>query len=236
MIDTDDVINMRGVSVSCNGPAPRSKSSCMTHTSFHSDRSVTQMAHRRRSATWSSAQSSVRASVRSAFTLVELIVVILIIMVLMGLLLPAIGMVRQSVNKGAAQTTMTGLHMAMTVYFQEDARKRYPAMEADKTLQTKMVVAGPKRALDLLREKGLNWKLDQVDGATGALLDPWSRPFQYQLDDNMDDVIDRPAPRNDWNGKDVEPYAYVWSFGQPKNNTDETPAGAERWIYKAVTK
>lgn len=169
----------------------------------------------------------------AAFTLIELIVAILIIVILMGLLFPAIAMVRNSVNRGAATSVVAGLHMALDVYFQEDPRKRYPPVDTGGTFQTRMVISGDDLALDLLRPKGLEWRLEQVDGTAGHLLDPWGRAYRYALDENMDGTIDRPAPQSDWNGKDREPYAYVWSYGRPDKD-DTLPANAERWIYHPV--
>lgn len=168
-----------------------------------------------------------------AFTLIELMVGILIMVVLMSLLLAAIGAVRQSVNRGAAATMIANLHMALDVYVQEERRKRYPPVDTGGTLQTRMVITGGDLALDLLRRSGLEWRLEQVDPADGYLVDPWHRAYRYVVDDNMDGVIDRPAPRSDWNGKQREPYAYVWSHGRPRQN-DTDPAQAEQWIYHEV--
>jgi competence protein ComGC len=173
------------------------------------------------------------APVRAAFTIVELLVVILIIVVLMGLLLPAIAMVRNSVNKGAGDAMVTSIHMAMDVYFQEEPRKRFPPVEADGTLKTNMVVAGPKLTLDLLRDKGLEWRMDDhIDSTSGALIDPWGRTYMYRLDDNMDGTADKPAAHDEWNGKGREPYAYVWCYGKPVDATDTTPAAVDRWLFK----
>lgn len=169
----------------------------------------------------------------AAFTLIEIMVAILIIVVLISLLLPAIAVVKNSVNRGAAESTVTGIHMAVEVYYQEEPRKRLPPIEIGGDLKTQMVVTGPKRTLDLLRDKGLEWRRDQVDDTTGALLDPWGRAYQYRVDENMDGTADKPAARSDWNGKDKEPYAYVWSYGKPSSG-DTNPANAERWIYRKV--
>lgn len=168
-----------------------------------------------------------------AFTLVEVMTGILIIAVLMGLLLPAIGAVRQSVNRGAAVAMIANLHAALDLYAMEDPRKRFPPVDGGGTLQTRMVVSGQDLALDLLRRSGLEWRLQQVDPQAGQLLDPWQRAYRYAVDDTMDGIVDRPAPRSDWNGKQREPYAYVWSYGQPRAN-DTDPAHAERWIYRQV--
>jgi len=174
--------------------------------------------------------SASRQPVR-AFTLIELMVTILIIVVLMGLLFPTIAMVRNAVNRSTAASVVSGLRMALDVYFQEDPRKRYPPVDTGGTLQTRMVISGDDLALDLLRTKGLEWRIEQVDSTAGHLLDPWRRAYRYAIDVNMDGIIDRPAPRSDWNVKNREPYAYVWSYGRP--GTDDTnPVHAERWMYQ----
>src|SRR4051812_31936237 len=70
----------------------------------------------------SQSPSRVRASpgVASAFTLIELLVVISIIAVLIAMLIPALGMVRESARSTACKNNMRELGMAFAAYVGEN--------------------------------------------------------------------------------------------------------------------
>lgn len=185
------------------------------------------------------------------FTLTELIVTIVMIAVLVSLLLPAIGLVRNSVRRAQTQTLLDGLCAAVEIYALEELRHRYPPVatvaEGDQSLRTSTNTGGAPRTLDLLRERGSGWRNDDLDSSSGAsgakdrLVDAWRRPMRYALDDNMDKKIDvdRPAPLAvDWNPKGREPYAYIWSVGKPSGDdvTDANPANYSRWLYRGGAK
>lgn len=174
------------------------------------------------------------------FTLIELMVVILIIMVLIGLLFPAVAAVRNSANKAAAESMIKGLHLASEIYAGEDRQHRFPPVEADLMLRTRMTTGGGARNLDLLRNCGLEWRIEQiapVGAGEPALVDPWGRGYRYSVD-TADGTVTRPAPQADWNVKNIEPYAYAWSLGKPTKNgeaADVLPANAANWHYKRMT-
>jgi prepilin-type N-terminal cleavage/methylation domain-containing protein len=69
------------------------------------------------------------ARVRHAFTLIELLVVIAIIGILAGLLLPVVGMIKESANKVACLNGLRQLSMAMVAYT-TDNRGYLPWMES----------------------------------------------------------------------------------------------------------
>lgn len=178
---------------------------------------------------------------RAAMTLVELLVVITVIVVLIGLLMPAIAVVRNATHKAAATAMIQGLTAACEVYAMEDRQKRMPPAETDDTLRTSLGTGQPLRTLDLLRALGAEWRTEQLGlaGATGRpLIDGWNRTVRYRPDIVMDGTMTKPAPQDDWNAKKQEPYPYIWSLGAPtgKGDTyDQDPARASRWIYKKTT-
>jgi type II secretory pathway pseudopilin PulG len=58
--------------------------------------------------------------------MIELLVVITIITVLVGILIPAIGLVRDRARKTEARQTISELVLALDTYAKEDASKRFP--------------------------------------------------------------------------------------------------------------
>jgi len=103
--------------------------------------------------------------------------------------------------------------------------------------------------LTLLSLKGYSVNTQELDpeptSFPRALVDGWYRPIRYVLDgpfraggvinhSAMNGTADRPASRDDWNPRGVEPFAYVWSLGRPKGTdaADRNAANAENWIYK----
>lgn len=169
--------------------------------------------------------------------MIELIVAIAIVVVLVSLLMPAIGMVRDSVRRTKTVGLIDGLTAALELYALEDGRRRFPPVEADQSMRTNGDT-GPLLTLDLLRERGSQWRHDDLD-PSGRLIDAWRRQVRYTVDDRIDKVIDRPAPaKTGWNPKGREPFGYVWSLGRPSGNetADADPADASRWLYHGVSK
>lgn len=178
----------------------------------------------------------------AGLSLIELLTVIGIIMLLVAISLPVVQSVRNSVRGTQAVNQVQGLYAACEVYAMEDRRRLPPPVEADLSLRTNLGGSGPARTLDLLRERGCEWRVADLgpESATGrVLLDAWRRPVRYQSDIDMDATADKPAALADWNAKEVEPYAYVWSLGRPSGAGDAADADtthAEHWIYKKNSK
>ncbi len=167
-----------------------------------------------------------------AFTLVEILVTVSIIAVLAGLLVPALNTVRASAKRTTAAERVATLEVALGVYRQEDAQRRFPPVEPDGTLRSS---AWPPRNLDLLAGVGLTWQGHEIaTGPTlgGALIDPWRQPYRYRCDTTIDGTAARPADLADWNARNAEPWAYVWSPGPPVAGTENGVGRADAWIYR----
>lgn len=171
-------------------------------------------------------------------TLIEILVVLLIIMVLVGMLLPALGFLRQTARKTEARQTVAELAAVLEVYRREDPRRRYPAERPDQALGDELLVSLDDRRL---------WSRGQRKcDASGRLLDPWNKPYRYSLARptpaqgaahlttwNWDPEAGREARwgrrRDPVSGANVEgplPYPYLWSLGRGGTVDD-----ASRWIF-----
>jgi prepilin-type N-terminal cleavage/methylation domain-containing protein len=191
-----------------------------------------------------------QSSRRSAFTMVEILVVVALICVLMAMLFPVVGMIRESSRRAQARLLINDLHMAMRVYADEEPQRRFPTPASDNFLRYDLHEETGFQVLNLLIAhgglKGGMQRLvpDPAQDRWRVLVDPWARPYRYVADSNMDQVVDRPAPKTDWNARDVEPFAYVFSLGTPlrglhgawSGDPDLEPANAQNWLYVKNTK
>ncbi len=177
-----------------------------------------------------SAAAPPRISARG-FTLIELLVVITIICILMGLLGSAIAMVRQRVFRSQATGRIAQLQWAFDNYATEDRRHRYPPQTGAADLSLRYDPSGVMPGnLNALTALGHQLDLSGFDRSVPApypLLDPWRRPYQYQVDSDLISFStpQRPLPLLGWNVAGTRPWAYLWSVGQ-KARTD----GVD-WIY-----
>ena len=171
---------------------------------------------------------------RWAMTMIELLIVIVVIMTLVGLLLPALAIVRHKADKTNARQTVSELVVAMDLYRRDEERHRYPTVAADLSIGSQV--------LETLDQRGLwSWGSRQRDD-NGRLLDPWGIPYRYSLI--------RPAPsagapymqtwnwnptaahearwgarRDNTTGATIDgalPFPYLWSLGRAGNVNDAT--------------
>jgi prepilin-type N-terminal cleavage/methylation domain-containing protein len=162
-----------------------------------------------------------------AFTLIEILVSISLIVLLAGMLIPAVGLVRNRAKTTEAQQTLRELQTAFDLYRNEDPRRRFPTVAVDLSIGTDLM---DRLEHHRMWARGFRGVDDQ-----GRLLDPWQRWYRYSLTKpapstgspalaawNWDDVKARPRawgsrvdPSNP--GAYVEgplPYAYLWSLGK----------------------
>lgn len=191
---------------------------------------------------------SIRQPTTAGFTLIELLIAIGLIVLLAGMVFPVIRMLMENSRRARADERVAALHTALIAYAAEDERRRFPTAEGDMVLRSSGSVLLP-RALDLLVpayfNSGLQTLADDLDQpGTRALRDPWGRAYRYSVDASVDGNTARPDPaRLDWNGRDKEPYAYVWSLGRPLLGSATSPAATDpdvlqpnpAWIYIVTT-
>lgn len=200
-------------------------------------------------------------------TTVELITVIAVVLILAGALLPVAVLMSNRAKQHRAQQTAEQLMLAIETYRTLDPRRRYPlhagapapslylpgtpptatipdlplplarAPWPDAAASPALFSPAGERlgVLGMLFELGL-CPNEPVDGA-GRLLDPWSRPWNYQLtrpaaataDATADWNWDAPQARpRAWNAIDgcPAPYPYLWSYGKAGATAD-----AAGWVH-----
>lgn len=174
---------------------------------------------------------------RTAFTLIEVLVVIVVALTLVGLLLPAISIVRGSARDADARQTLSELGTAFELYRREDRTRRYPAERPDGAIDRVL--------LDEFEDRELWTRGPRRLDPDGRLLDPWAQPFRYRLTRptpaegtaglerwNWDSEHDRErrwGPRRIGAGLHEPgplPFPYLWSLGRMEN-----PLDATAWIF-----
>ena len=172
---------------------------------------------------------------RIAFTFIEVLMTVAIISILMGMLLPALGIVRDQVHRTRAREQIAEIHMALQHYATEDRRHRYPAQAADLSLRYDPTGAVVEN-LNALMRSGYQIDMTTIDHSVSpqVMLDPWKRPYRYQVDSDLFTIPGAQRPKDPsicpaWNTKGARPFGYVWSRG--KKGQDD----GSQWIYQKDT-
>jgi prepilin-type N-terminal cleavage/methylation domain-containing protein len=185
-----------------------------------------------------------------AFSLVELLVAMTVIAILAGLILASVGVVRERARRVEAQQVVDQLVSALETYQASgQPRRHYPLQSELYPTPAPGFVPHPlAMSPQLGASAGVLALLDHYDlmvrGSNplrdGVLIDPWGRPYAYQLtrptptvgserlhDWNWDVAASRAKQRNRTGGDTDAPFPYVFSLGK---NGD--PADASAWIYR----
>jgi prepilin-type N-terminal cleavage/methylation domain-containing protein len=185
-----------------------------------------------------------------AFTLLELLIVISVICSLIALLIPVTSIVRDSTKHQKARSVVSQLIMGLNDYACEDPSRSMPPSDADHLVHSDPTGAS-FHILDAMIAMHLDGGLHPLVADPGnsqlrTLIDPWRRPYRYQLDTggaiDWNNVVQpiRPDPaRSDWNAKNQVPFGYVWSLGRPAHGTsgqwlmdpDAAAGSGAPWIY-----
>jgi prepilin-type N-terminal cleavage/methylation domain-containing protein len=128
---------------------------------------------------------------RAGFTLVELLTAVLIIAALAGILLPAIGAIREAANRKKAHTDTMALDHSIQAY-----RSRYgvwPTQIAgtqDKVTQDPVVIANILAVLSNNVRGEVYAQFEEGSLSNGCLLDPWRRPYVVGMDEDNDGDVE----------------------------------------------
>lgn len=181
---------------------------------------------------------------RGGFTLIEILVTVSVISILTTLALYAVGVAMRSARETRSRQLVVAVSNAMDVYRGEDKLGRFPPAAADRSIACGLDGTRPWLTGNVLTRVGLAVHGEQlVEGAGGdrVLADAWGQPLMYHLDAGGNALADPPLDEGgtalqlpvdcpDWNPRVAEPYAYVWSWGNP--GTPRTHAAASRWLYR----
>ena len=178
------------------------------------------------------------------FTLVELLTVIAIIAILMGLLFPAIGIVKEQARKAEAKTACSAIVAACKAYNTEYGK--YPVLNnagtADLWFGDTKALSGAApidniTLFDALRARnqdptkdynprkiiffeGKDASKDTLKGGfgpTGAFYDPWGSQYNVILDANYDNQITI-VPHSDFKTTTTYPQTGCVAFSYGKDN------------------
>ena len=154
---------------------------------------------------------------QTAFTLIELLTVITIIAILMGLLFPAIAIVKEQARKAQAKVDVAGIATAVKQYYTEYGKYPIGSQPSGQDLLFGDSKTSNKELFDILRNiysgTGPNYNPRGIvffegriasssdapragfvptgakTGTPGAFVDPWGQEYQVAIDGDYDNQI-----------------------------------------------
>jgi type II secretory pathway pseudopilin PulG len=190
---------------------------------------------------------------RSAFTLMELLFVVGIILALIVLLMPIVGMLKESTRHQQAIRVIGQLEAGLNEYALEDPTRSLPPQDPDNLVRmdsTQQSWHLIDAMIAMHADGGLQTLMpDPGNPHFRILIDPWKRPYRYQLDNagasNPAQTVAPTRPSTlypNWNSHNLVPYGYVWSLGKPMHGSsgqlsddpDANPNSGAPWIYPAT--
>ena len=154
---------------------------------------------------------------KKGFTLVEMLVVIAILGILMAMMVPAAGLVLKRAKVSQAKSD-SGVVVTVLLKYQSEYN-RWPAFAVDATpqhltdsnwvLTMSPAADGVPPAQNVKRVVFFEAGGGGLEEATGNFVDPWGRPFQYQVDADRDGSM----PHPDQGGSLLRAQALAWSAG-----------------------
>jgi prepilin-type N-terminal cleavage/methylation domain-containing protein len=186
------------------------------------------------------------ARYKHAFTLIELLVVIAIIAILIGLLFPAFKAVQNQAKQTQAKNDLTQIVNAVNAYYTDYGK--YPLVTADRiygptgslndglfyTLRAVALganaadVANPRKIVfisppDVKNDTAGN-RRSGVSPTTGQYYDPWSQPYNVEIDGNYDNAVANPYTANA-GATPLQLGVIAWSLGIDGNGATTAASG-----------
>ena len=186
---------------------------------------------------------------RRRFTLVEVLMVMVLIGVLMGILLPAIGKVREKAKIARARGEMKALVMAVNEYQSTYGYLPVPQSKASTPVDTRLNdteygkligdLSCTTDAAPTPNKRKNPRKIQMLDVTVGGHYeDPWQKRYQIAFDANYDDEVDKDQVAG--LVKDVYAPVVVWSLGpdnkQDTSNTANDAKDNKDNVYSLETK